>query len=397
MSEKKALKKNRLLKRNRLPRVDVPFLLVIFALLFVGLAMLFSAGYASAFLKQDGNSYYFIKKQLIFAALGLMGMAIISFISYKFYRRFAWLFYGVCVLLLIVVLIVGKGSQKRWLYIGGFQFQPSEFAKVAVVMMLADYISRNRDKMKKFVPGIVLPCCIWGLPCFLVLIETHLSGAILIAAIGVIMMIVGGCRILYIAAPGGALAVAAVIAVTQIDYMKQRVLTWLHPENDLLGDGWQAYQSMTSIGSGGLFGLGFGKSRQKYLYMSEPQNDFIFSITCEELGFVGAVIIIGLFAYFIYRGLHIANNAPNTFTALMVAGIIGKISVQVIFNIAVVTGSVPVTGIPLPFFSYGGTALFVLLCEMGLVLYISRFATVEKGSDTGKVKGSPKEVTEEKV
>ncbi len=358
---------------------DIPFLVGVFALLFTGLAMLFSAGYADA-LNRYGDSYHYIKSQLFAVLIGLTAMLIASFISYKFYRRFAWFFYGVCVVLLIAVLIFGKGEQKRWLNIG-FQFQPSELAKVAVVMALADYIARNRDNMKQFVKGIVIPCIIWGVPCLLVAVETHLSGAILIASIGIVMMIAGGCRLVFLAVPAAGAGVLGTILAFSVPYMKARIDTWLNPETDLLGDGWQVYQSLTTIGSGGLFGFGYGKSRQKYLYMSEPQNDFIFSIVCEELGWIGAVFVIALFAFFIWRGIYIAMHAPNTFSSLMVVGIISKTAVQVIFNIAVVTGSVPVTGVPLPFFSFGGTALTVLLAEIGLVLYISRFATVEKGSE----------------
>ena len=379
MKDKAQQKKNPLLRKKGLPMFDIPFLVGVFALLFTGLAMLFSAGYADA-LNRYGDSYHYIKSQLFAVLIGLTAMLIASFISYKFYRRFAWFFYGVCVVLLIAVLIFGKGEQKRWLNIG-FQFQPSELAKVAVVMALADYIARNRDNMKKFVKGIVLPCIIWGVPCLLVAVETHLSGAILIASIGIVMMIAGGCRLVCLAIPAAGAGVLGTILAFSVPYMKARIDTWLNPETDLLGDGWQVYQSLTTIGSGGLFGFGYGKSRQKYLYMSEPQNDFIFSIVCEELGWIGAVFVIALFAFFIWRGIYIAMHAPNTFSSLMVVGIISKTAVQVIFNIAVVTGSVPVTGVPLPFFSFGGTALTVLLAEIGLVLYISRFATVEKGSE----------------
>lgn len=379
MKDKAQQKKNPLLRKKGLPMFDIPFLVGVFALLFTGLAMLFSAGYADA-LNRYGDSYHYIKSQLFAVLIGLTAMLIASFISYKFYRRFAWFFYGVCVVLLIAVLIFGKGEQKRWLNIG-FQFQPSELAKVAVVMALADYIARNRDNMKQFVKGIVLPCIIWGVPCLLVAVETHLSGAILIASIGIVMMIAGGCRLVFLAIPAAGAGVLGTVLAFSVPYMKARIDTWLNPETDLLGDGWQVYQSLTTIGSGGLFGFGYGKSRQKYLYMSEPQNDFIFSIVCEELGWIGAVFVIALFAFFIWRGIYIAMRSPNTFSSLMVIGIISKTAVQVIFNIAVVTGSVPVTGVPLPFFSFGGTALTVLLAEIGLVLYISRFATVEKGSE----------------
>lgn len=375
---------------------DIPFLVGVFALLFVGLAMLFSAGYADA-LNRYGDSYHYIKSQLFAVLVGLVVMLVASFVSYKFYRRFVWLFYGICIALLIAVLIFGKGEQKRWLNIG-FQFQPSEIAKVSVIMVLADYISRNRDDMKKFVKGIIIPCFIWGVPCLLVAVETHLSGAILIAAIGIVMMIAGGCRLVFLAVPAAGAGILGTVLAFSVPYMKARIDTWLNPETDLLGDGWQVYQSLTTIGSGGLFGFGYGKSRQKYLYMSEPQNDFIFSIVCEELGFIGAVFVIALFAFFIWRGIYIAIHAPNTFSSLIVIGIIGKTAVQVIFNIAVVTGSVPVTGVPLPFFSFGGTALTVLLAEIGLVLYISRFATVDKGSEpVTESDGEAKELTSASV
>lgn len=385
-----------MLRKKGLPMFDIPFLVGVFALLFVGLAMLFSAGYADA-LNRYGDSYHYIKSQLFAVLVGLVAMLVASFVSYKFYRRFVWLFYGICIALLIAVLIFGKGEQKRWLNIG-FQFQPSEIAKVSVIMVLADYISRNRDDMKKFVKGIIIPCFIWGVPCLLVAVETHLSGAILIASIGIVMMIAGGCRLVFLAVPAAGAGILGTVLAFSVPYMKARIDTWLNPETDLLGDGWQVYQSLTTIGSGGLFGFGYGKSRQKYLYMSEPQNDFIFSIVCEELGFIGAVFVIALFAFFIWRGIYIAIHAPNTFSSLIVIGIIGKTAVQVIFNIAVVTGSVPVTGVPLPFFSFGGTALTVLLAEIGLVLYISRFATVDKGSEpVTESDGEEKELTSASV
>ena len=396
MKERTKTTRNPLLRKKGLPMFDIPFLVGVFALLFVGLAMLFSAGYADA-LNRYGDSYHYIKSQLFAVLVGLVAMLVASFVSYKCYRRVVWRFYGICIALLIAVLIFGKGEQKRWLNIG-FQFQPSEIAKVSVIMVLADYISRNRDDMKKFVKGIIIPCFIWGVPCLLVAVETHLSGAILIAAIGIVMMIAGGCRLVFLAVPAAGAGILGTVLAFSVPYMKARIDTWLNPETDLLGDGWQVYQSLTTIGSGGLFGFGYGKSRQKYLYMSEPQNDFIFSIVCEELGFIGAVFVIALFAFFIWRGIYIAIHAPNTFSSLIVIGIIGKTAVQVIFNIAVVTGSVPVTGVPLPFFSFGGTALTVLLAEIGLVLYISRFATVDKGSEpVTESDGEAKELTSASV
>ncbi len=374
-------KKNKiLLRKKNLPMFDVPFLAVTLILLAIGLAMLFSAGYADA-LESYKDSYHYISRQLLFAAIGLVGMLILSFTSYKFYRRLAWIFYFLCVILLIAVLIFGKGAQKRWLNIGGFQFQPSEFAKVSVVLVLADYISRNRDKMGKFVSGIIIPLIILGVPTVLVLVETHLSGAILIASIGIAMMIAGGCKIRQLLIPAGGLGAIVMFAIMSVEYIRERIVSFIEGNSDVLGAGYQVNQSLISIGSGGLFGLGYGKSRQKYYFMPEPQNDFIFSIVCEELGWIGAVVILSLFAFLIWRGIRIALHAPNTFTSLVVVGIITKLAVQVIFNVAVVTGSVPATGISLPFFSYGGTALVVLLAEIGLILYISRFAVYKQDSD----------------
>lgn len=375
-------KKNTLkIKKNRqhLPMFDIPFFVGVLLLLGVGLVMLFSAGYADAFYKH-GDSYYYIRKQAIFAILGLVAMIIISFINTNLYRRFCVLFYGICVFLLVLVLIVSKDSEKRWLYIGGFQFQPSEFAKVAVIIFMADYIARHQNQMRKGFSGFVLPALIFVIPAALIGVETHLSGAILIMAIGSILLIAGGCRMRYVVMVGALAVAGGSSLVFFTDYMQKRINTYLNPESDLLGDGWQIVQSLTTIGSGGLFGLGYGKSRQKYLYMSEPQNDFIFSVVCEELGLIGAVFILALFAFLIWRGIQIARSAPDTFSSLVVVGIIARIAVQVIFNIAVVTNTVPVTGVPLPFFSYGGTALLVLLAEMGIVLRISRYAAVEKGS-----------------
>ncbi len=358
---------------------DIPFFVGVLLLLGVGLIMLFSAGYADAFYKH-GDSYYYIRKQAIFAILGLVAMIIISFINTNIYRRFSKIFYLVCVFLLTLVLIVSKDSEKRWLYIGSFQFQPSEFAKVAVIIFMADYIARHQNKMEKGTTGFLIPALIFVIPTALIGVETHLSGAILVMSIGAIMLIAGGCRLRYIIMVGLAGLAGGSALIFFTDYMQKRISTYLNPESDLLGDGWQIVQSLTTIGSGGLFGLGYGKSRQKYLYMSEPQNDFIFSVVCEELGLIGAIFIIALFVFLIWRGIYIARNAPDTFTSLIVVGIIARIAVQVVFNIAVVTNTVPVTGVPLPFFSYGGTALLVLLAEMGIVLRISRYASLEKGS-----------------
>ncbi len=355
-------------------RVDIPFLILVLLLLAVGLMMLFSAAYAKSLSASDGKtSYMYIKRQLIFAAIGLFFMFIASIIPPKFYTRFIPLFYCISVFLLIFVLVFSKDSEKRWIYLGGSaQFQPSEIAKVAVIMLMAQYIKQNKNEMQTFVKGFVVPFLIYALPAGLVLVETHLSGGILIFGVGLIMHIVGGVKKRYLPIIFVLLLIAAAVVVIFTNYMQDRISIWLDPMSDITGKGHQPYQSLISIGSGGLFGLGYGKSRQKYLFLPEPQNDFIFSIVSEELGFVGVVLIIILFAFLILRGIYISVKANNTFQSLMSMGIISRVALQVILNLAVVTNSIPTTGISLPFFSYGGTALIILLAEMGLVLQVSK-------------------------
>ena len=369
-------------EKQKLPPFDIPFFVGVIFLLAVGLVMLFSASYAKAFFA-EGNSYFFISKQLKFAVAGVVGMMIVSFIPYKFYKGNTIAFYLFSIVLLVIVLIVGVGgesyNEKRWLDVFGFfQFQPSEIAKLAVVFILADYISKNKEKMGKFKEGIVYPGFLTAAVALLIVAEPHLSGAILVMAIGIIMIYTSGCKYKYIAIFGGLAAGAGAVVIQTQTYMQDRINTWLHPESDPLGDGFQILQSLYAIGSGGLFGEGLGQSRQKYLYLPEVQNDFIFSVVSEEIGLIGAILILALFAFLIWRGIYIAIKAPDNFSSLVVVGIISRIAVQTLLNIAVVTNSIPVTGISLPFFSYGGTALIILLVEMGIVLQISRFAYVEK-------------------
>ncbi len=365
-------------KRIKVPMFDIPFFVGVLLLLFIGLATLFSAGYAKA-LYETGNSYYYITRQAIFAVLGIGIMLFVSFFPYQWYNRFIIPFYVVSVVLLVLVLFVGKGTEKRWIYIGSYQFQPSELAKVAVILLISKYIAKHHEKMHKFKDGILIPSLIFGICAGLVLVETHLSGAILIASVGVVLIIAGGANVLQLV-PIGLVAVAGATTVFLTnDYMQRRVTTWLNPEADPLGDGFQPLQSLYSIGSGGLTGLGYGKSRQKYLYLPEPQNDFIFSVFCEEMGWICATLVLLIFAFLVIRGFYIASKAPDRFSSLVVVGIVSRLAIQTILNIMVVSNTIPVTGISLPFFSYGGTALVVLLAEMGIVLQISRYAFLEKG------------------
>lgn len=362
---------NTILKKGKIKPLDVPFLIAVLLLLFVGVMMLFSAGYAAS-LSKTGDSYFFIRRQIIWSCAGLCMMIIASLLPPKIYTRFIPAFYWICIGLLVLVLIIGPDAEKRWIYIGSFQFQPSEFAKLATVMMMARYMKLHRDEMHTWVKGFFIPVGLFLLPCGLVAVETHLSGAIIILGVGFIMYFVGGKhKVLCIV-----IAILGVLALLFLalntTYMEKRIITWLDPTEDLLGSGHQPYQSLLTIGSGGLFGLGYGKSRQKYLFLPEPQNDCIFSITAEELGFIGVVLIILLFVFLILRGIYIALKANNLFLSFLAMGIITKVAIQIILNLAVVTNSIPTTGISLPFFSYGGTALFVLLAEMGLVLRVSR-------------------------
>ena len=363
-------------RTRRWSSVDLPFLVAVLLLLAIGLATLYSASFAKALQKQ-GDSYYYIFRQLRYALIGLGIMGVASVFPYKAYKKLSIPLYAVSVALLVAVLILSEDSEKRWLYIG-IQFQPSELAKVAVILLMACYFSNPKLRVRSFWKGIVIPSVIFGLCAFLVGIEPHLSGAILIGSVGLAIILAAGANVLHLV-PIGAAGIAGAIALfLSRDYMQQRVAYWLNPELDPTGEGYQALQSLYAIGSGGLTGVGFGESRQKYLYLPEPQNDFIFSVFCEEMGWIAAVVVLALFAFLVVRGFYIAARCPDKFSSLIVVGIITRLAVQTLFNVAVVSGAFPVTGISLPFFSYGGTALIVLLGEMGIVLQISRHAVIER-------------------
>ena len=362
-----------------LPALDVPFLAVLLALLCYGLLMLFSAGYAVA-LYRRGDAYTYIRPQLLFAALGLMAMYAASLIDYHIWHKLAWPVLGVSLALLVVVLFMPEyNGCKRWIVLPGLgTLQPSEIAKFAVVVAFAHIISLNHDRMRTFSAGVLPFALILGAVAVLMLLEPHLSGTVLILAIGAVLMFVGGTGLQWFALAGGlgvgAIA-AAVIALPQlVPYAAGRLASWRDPFADPLGEGHQTIQSLYAIASGGMAGLGLGNSRQKYLYVPEPQNDFIFSILCEELGFAGAALAVGLFLLLLLRGVSIAVRARDKFGALLVVGFVVQVVLQAVLNIAVVTNTIPNTGISLPFFSSGGTSLLMLLGEMGVVLSVSRQA-----------------------
>ncbi|MBO5912413.1 MAG: FtsW/RodA/SpoVE family cell cycle protein, partial [Clostridia bacterium] len=302
-------------------KMDLTFLFLLLIILTIGLVMLFSASYIYAE-TYYGNSYHFITKQATFAVFGVLLMLLVSKIDYHIIRKFAIPFYLFMVGFLIVMLIlppmVAGTSVKRWFSVGPINFQPSELAKFAVILLLAHLISANQKLMKTFKFGVLFLGLVIGVVCVLVVLEPHLSATILIFLIGAVMMIVGGIKLRYVFFGLGAAATGIIIVLSGvISSAQDRITYWLDPWSAPTGEGYQTIQSLLSIGSGGWFGRGLGQSRQKYLWVPEPHNDFIFSIVCEELGFIGAMIIIILFCLLMWRGFVIAMRAPDKFGSLM--------------------------------------------------------------------------------
>lgn len=379
---------------------DRPLLVIIILLLCFGSVMVFSASYAYAYYRYD-DSAYFIRRQLVYVAIGIGAMLVVSLFSYKFYQRLTPAIFAVSLLLLVAVLLIGEseGDAKRWINIPGvISFQPSEIMKFALVLMVAWLAQRNRKSimlkdgtvktyLKSFWFGTVVPMIFVALACVLVMLENHLSGTIILFAIGASVVWVGGGKKVVFAFGMIVLAIGIYIIYFQpeilkdvlADYQYKRIDMWLNPENyDAQDDTWQTVQGLIAVGSGGLFGRGIGNSLQKHLFVSQPQNDFIFSIICEELGFIGALALIALYIAFVVRCLQIAKRAPDVFSSITVIGIAAHVAFQAILNMMVVTSILPNTGISLPFFSYGGSSLVLLMIEMGIVLSISRFSRIQK-------------------
>lgn len=376
---------------------DRILLAIILLLLTLGCIMVFSASYPLALYQTAGrDSLLYIKRQIAFAAVGVIVMAAVSFIPYSWFRRLAPIAYAVGLLLLILALFIGHGGDKstteagvrRWIGIKGtsFNIQPSELMKPAVVMMLAWYMDKYRDSIidrtdrrTYLVRGILFPFMILGLACICVLAGKHLSGTLIIGMLGVCIIFLGGAHFGYIMATGaaaGGIAMAAYVLMNP--YALKRITTFTDSNADVLSDKWQTTQGLYAIGSGGLLGTGLGGSNQKFSYVSDAHTDFIFTIWCEEMGFIGAVLLICLFLAFIWRGLNVAMHAPDTFSSLLAAGIVIQVGLQVFLNIGVVTDVIVNTGVPLPFFTYGGSSLVVLMAEMGILLSISRHSYQKK-------------------
>ena len=355
--------------------VDYPFLFLILLLLAVGLAMLYSASFAqSAYDTGYESTTRYLFKQAACAVIGLAAMFFFSRIPVQVWYRFAWGLYGVSIVLLLSVLVIGQevNGAKRWINLAGIRFQPSEVAKFTQILLFARLTRNYGTDVKKFRYGVLgFGMALMGILIPLAL-EKHLSAFMLMGMVAVVMMYVAGTSPKWLLAGAGAAVVFAVVYITFMGYAGDRITAWLHPEQDPGDTGYQILQSLYAIGSGGLFGLGWGKSRQKYLYLPFQYNDYIFAICCEELGLVGACAIIALFSAAIFRGYWIALRARDRFSTVLASGLITLIAVQTILNLGVVTNLLPSTGIALPFFSYGGTALAVNLGEMGIVLGISR-------------------------
>ncbi len=363
--------------------IDWFFAGILLVLLTIGTIFIYSASYVYA--KQYfKSSYYFISKQLGWVAVSIVILfVIVRYFDYLILKRFSGLFMAVSYLLLWCVFFFGADANgaKRWIRIG-IQFQPSELVKFAVILAISSYVvkleNRNQDQIRTFRYG-VLPFGLLGIGIAApLLLQPHLSATIIILALIFVMMYLSGVKRSYLCCGGGIGAILMLIVMLGTSHGKERITAWLHPENDIQNSGWQPLQSLYAIGSGGMWGVGFGASKQKHLYLPEPQNDYIFSIICEEMGFIFAVVVIVLFLLLIWRGFVIAKNAPSKFSSLLVMGIICQIGIQVFLNIAVVSGSIPSTGVSLPFFSYGGTSLIVFMAEMGIVLNVSKYSYREK-------------------
>lgn len=366
---------------ERCGHIDQPLLLLTMLLLGLGLICLFSASYATAYDSQDGNSTYFILRQGIFAAGGLVVMFVASKFDYHKLHYFAIPSLILAVAVMATIKIPGLNSMWvningaiRWIQLPGIgTFQPSELAKIAVILCFSSMAAIfGKKKMHTMRWGILPFMAIIGVFAVEMMWEKHLSGTMIIAAIGMIIIFFAGANLFWFGLGGCVVAAGGIWYVFSHSYAMDRIKIWLDPFIDPLGDGWQGVQAQLAIGSGGFWGLGLGQSRQKHLYLPEPANDFVFAVWCEEMGFIGAMLLVVLFALLIWRGYHIALNASDKFGTLLAAGITTQIAVQTFLNLGVVTGLLPITGAALPFFSYGGTALLIQLAEMGILLAISR-------------------------
>lgn len=362
--------------RQRRGSIDLPFAALTLLLLTIGVVMVLSASYARAYYSAatGHNAAYYFMRQLGFALAGVGAMYALSLFPMQFYRRMSFLVLAAAAGLLALVPVIGvsQGDAKRWISLGFTTFQPSEIAKIGIILYFAALICKFKGRMRTVRYGILPFAGVLLIIVELLVMEPHFSAAIIIIAIGAVMLFLGGVRLYWFVGALIAALAALGVVMTFFPYASSRITTWLDPFANTSGSGYQIVQSLYAIGSGGLFGLGLGQGRQKYLYLPEEHNDFIFPVVCEELGFVGAIVILILFALLVIRGYWLAMHMRDRYSFLVTAGITTLLAIQVILNVAVVTNLVPCTGISLPFFSYGGTALLIQLAEMGIVLSASR-------------------------
>ncbi len=368
-----------------MPKSRKPFdfwiFIIVLILTALGIIMVFSASAPFAYSTYK-DVYYILKSQLLYAALGIVVMIAAINTDFKIIARFAPALLAISLFLLIVVLIPGIGHEEngayRWIYLGPFHFQPSEVAKLSIIIFFASSLTKRKERIGFFFRGLLPYLFLMAVFTVLLVLEPHMSCTLIMLTVCIIILLVAGAKARHFLIPGipAAIALAAIIAFEP--YMRARVLSFLNPWNDLQGDGYQAVQSLYAIGSGGLFGRGLGRSMQKFLYLPYPHNDFIFSVLAEELGFIGVFAVLTLFLIFIWRGIKVGINSSSLLGSLMAIGITSLISVQVLMNVAVVTSSMPPTGVSLPFFSYGGTSLILFLAEAGILLNISRQSSYER-------------------
>jgi cell division protein FtsW len=371
--------------KERLAKFDVPFFIIVLVLIVFGAGMLLSASFSFA-AREHGDSYHYFIRQIGFIGAGMVVMIALSFVPYSIFmnRLVVFLIAGVSFSLMVAVWVGGieQGGAVRWLSIGGITFQPSEVLKFALIVVMAFIVQRNPEGLRRFGKGFVPFVAVIGVACGLMVFQKHLSGTIIIFTIGAVLLMVSPVRTKHIFFAAVLLVAMVIAALPIVDSMsdatvEERIQSWREPESDIQGATFQTYQSLITIGSGGWFGLGLGNSRQKFAYLPASHNDFIFSVIVEELGFVGGILVLLMFVIFMLKGFHIASRAPDRFGMMLAVGITAQISIQAFLNIAVATNSVPNTGILLPFFSYGGTAMLVQMAQIGILLNISRKARIE--------------------
>ncbi|WP_438351619.1 stage V sporulation protein E [Paenibacillus sp. FA6] len=359
------------------PAPDLWILLCILSLLTIGIIMVYSAGSVLGF-RNYGDSFYFVKRQLLFAVLGIATMFVTANLDYRIWTKYAKAGLVICFILLVIVLIPGignvRGGARSWLGISSFGIQPSEFMKLGMILFLAKWLSQDNFNITSFSKGLLPPLGLIVTAFGLIMMQPDLGTGSVMFGAAMMIVFTAGARMKHL----GMLVLVGIVGFTGLilaaPYRLKRITAFLDPWSDPLGSGYQIIQSLYAIGPGGLGGLGLGMSRQKYSYVPEPQTDFIFSILAEELGFIGGMIVLLLFLILIWRGMRIAMTIPDSFGSLLAVGIVGMLAIQVIVNIGVVIGLMPVTGITLPLISYGGSSLTLMLTALGILLNLSRYA-----------------------